>query len=171
MSKETKTIDKIIKNARQIEADMLFTEKSNFIFAKFWGYINSFLTILIIILSIISAAFIFKNINGISYYLISISNLMIIFFSIFQYYSNPSEKGIFSRSIARKYNLLRKEIEIFYTIEIYENSYEKNIEILKDFNKRKFSLDSQLPNIYGFIYKLAKRSIEKGEHSYNDLEE
>ena len=26
-------------------------------------------------------------------------------------------------------------------------------------------------SIYGFIYKLAKRSIEKGEHSYNDLEE
>lgn len=171
MSKETRAIDKIIKNARQIEEDILYTEKSNFIFANFWGYINSFLTILIIILSIVSATFIFKILNGISYFLISIANLMIIFFSIFQYYSNPSEKGIFSRGIARKYNRLRKEIEIFYTIEVYENSYEKNIEILKDFNKRKYSMDSQLPNIYGFIYKFAKRSIEKGEHSYNDLEE
>lgn len=157
----------IIKEAYRIEEDVLYSEKSNFVLGNYWGYCNYILGIIIIILSITAGGFAFSNLSGGLNILIGIVTIVITAVSIIQIFLNPCEKSRISHNVGIRYNKLRREIRIFYNTEVYILSTEESLQRLTKFTNDKTQLDSESPNIPGFIYNKAKKTIEREEHSYS----
>lgn len=159
------TEEEIIKEAKYIYIDVLYSEKARFQIANFWHQIHYLTGSITIILSIVLVSLAFIDITK---YLIIVwaLSLTTTIFTMLQIFFNPYDKSKINKNIGDEYNKLRREIRIFYNINIPNNDHETNIDQLNEFVEKKFKLDNQSPPILNYFYGKAKKSIEKGEHEY-----
>lgn len=155
----------LIKEAKRIEEDILYSSKARFAMSNFWYYIHGAFGIIIIAGSILFGALSFANLNlPID---INILSLVIIVISMLQIFFNPFEQSRINKNLGDEYNQLKQEIRLFYKVEIYNNDEKSNIEKIKSYTHCKNEIDYQSSPIIGHFYNKAKSSIEeKREHEH-----
>ena len=161
----SKTNLEIFKEAKRIEEDILYSEKSHFILANKWTKNNNNLCISIIILSIISAVVALGNFHE-YIFAIGILTIIVTAISMIQLFLNPYEQSNSHQNAGVKYNTLRRKVRIFYNNEIENQNIEKNIDQLKNIADIKNNIDSESPKISRNAYEEARKGIENGEHEY-----
>lgn len=155
----------ILREAKRLEEDILYSSKARFTMSNFWYYIHGTFGIIVIGGSILFGALSFANLNlPID---INILSLIVIIISILQVFFNPYEQSRINKNLGDEYNQLKQEIRLFYNVEIYNNNVEDNIEKIKFFAKCKNEIDYKSSPILGYFYNKAKKSIEeKREHEH-----
>lgn len=155
----------LIKEAKRLEEDSLYSSKSRFAMSNFWNYIHSIFGIIIIAGSILFGALSFANFN--LQIDINILSLVVIVISMLQVFFNPFEQSRINKNLGDEYNQLKQEIRLFYNVEIYNNDEKSNIKKIKSYARRKNKMDYKSPPILGYFYNKAKSSIEeKHEHEH-----
>lgn len=157
--------EEIIKEAKRLEEDILYSSKARFAMSNFWYYLHGAFGIIIIGGSILFGALSFANLNlPIN---INILSLIVIVISMLQIFFNPYEQSRINKNLGDEYNQLKQEIRLFYNVEIFNGDLRRNIEKIKDFAKHKNEIDYNSSPILGHFYNKAKKGIEeKREHEH-----
>lgn len=161
----------IIREAKRLEEDILYSSKSRFGMSNFWHYLHGTFGIIVIGGSILFGALSFTNLN--LPIPINLLSLIVIVISMLQVFFNPYEQSRINKNLGDEYNQLKQEIRLFYNVEVYKNNIDDNIEIIKVFARRKNEIDYKSSPIWGHFYNKTKESIEeKHEHEHKvDREE
>ena len=152
----------IIKEAKRLEEDILYSSKARFTMSNFWYYLHAIFGIVVIGGSILFGALSFANLNWPID--INILSLIVIVISMLQVFFNPFEQSRINKNLGDEYNKIKQEIRFFYNVEIEDNDFDENISKIKKFAEEKSSIDYKSSPILGCFYNRAKKSIEKEEH-------
>lgn len=156
--------EKIIKEAKRLEEDILYSSKARFAMSNFWYYLHGTFGIIVIGGSILFGALSFANLKWAVN--INILSLIVIVISMLQVFFNPFEQSRINKNLGDEYNKLKQEIRFFYNVEIDDNDFDENISKIKKFAEEKSSIDYKSSPILGYFYNRAKKSIEKEEHKH-----
>lgn len=158
--------EKIIKEAKRLEEDCLFSAKGHFYAAQFWTNLHYWLGIPTAILAAISGASAlskFDNHNIVAGALAIIVTALVAVST----FLDPNEKTSLHRSAGNQYNSLRNKFRVFYEIKTSLNAdRETLLERLNELSKQRDELNQKSPQIPHWAYKRARRGIEAGEGSY-----
>ncbi len=158
--------EKIIKEAKRVEEDSLYSAKGHFIAAHFWTNFHLWIGVPTAILAAIAGASAlsqFDNHNIIA----GILAIIVTALTAVTTFLNPNEKANSHRNAGNKYNSLRNKARIFYEIDSYrEDSDQEATKQLKELAKQRDELTHNSPQIPKWAYKKAKKGIEEGEADY-----
>lgn len=160
------TKDNIIKEARRIEEDTLYSAKGQFIAANFWTKFHLWMGVPTAILAAIAGASAlsqFENHNIVA----GILAIMVAALTAVTTFLNPNEKANSHLNAGNKYNSLRNKARIFCEIDsCEETSIQELIKQLKELAKQRDELNQNSPQIPKKAYEKAKKGIEEGEADF-----
>jgi len=158
--------EKIIKEAKRIEEDSLFSAKGHFYAGQFWEKFHLWIGISSTIIAAIagaSALFQFTNHNVVA----GVFSMIVSALIAVTTFINPNEKLGNHHKAGNEYNSLRNKARIFYEVEAQTISDEKILlDELKKMNKIRDKLNKESPQISKRNYEKAKKGIEEGETNY-----
>ena len=163
--------DRLIREARRVEEDSLYSAKGHFSVALRWGRVRLWLGVPTSILAAIagvSALAQFDNHNIVA----GLLAILVAALTAVSTFLNPNEKANSHHNAGTKYNSLRNRIRIFYNIDCAgEDSEQKLTTQLKDLAKERDELNLSNPQIPRWAYREARKTIEEGEADYKVDEE
>jgi len=158
--------ENMIKEAKRIEEDSLYSAKGHFVAANFWTNFHLWIGAPTAILATIAGASAlsqFGNQNiiaGILAIIVAVLTAVITFL-------NPNEKANAHLNSGNKYSSLRNKARVFYEIDFYTvKSDEELSKYLKELVKQRDELNQDSSQIPGWAYKKARKGIKEGEASY-----
>ena len=158
--------ENMIKEARRIEEDSLYSAKGHFVAANFWTNFHLWIGVPTAILAAIAGASAlsqFDNHNIIA----GILAIVVTALTAVTTFLNPNEKANSHRNAGNKYNSLRNKARVFFEIDCCGgSSYEELIKQLKELVKQRDGLNQNSPQIPIRAYKKARKGIEEGEADY-----
>lgn len=158
--------EKVIKEAKRVEEDSLYSAKGHFIAASFWTNFRLWIGVPTAILSAIAGASAlsqFDNHNVIA----GILAITVTALTAVTTFLNPNEKANAHQSAGNKYNSLRNKARIFCEIDSCgENANQELIKRAKELTKQRDELNQKSPQIPRWAYKKARKGIEEGEADY-----
>lgn len=158
--------ENLVKEARRIEEDSLYSAKGHFVAANFWTNFHLWIGVPTAILAALAGASAlsqFDNQNIIA----GILAIIVTALTAVTTFLNPNEKVNSHRNAGNKYNSLRNKARIFCEIDSSgENSDQELIRQLKELAKRRDELNQNSPQIPRWVYKKARKGIEEGEADY-----
>jgi len=158
--------ENLIKEARRIEEDSLYSATGHFVAANFWTNFHLWIGVPTSILAAVaggSALSQFDNHNIIA----GILAIVVTALTAVTTFLNPNEKANSHRNAGNKYNSLRNKARIFCEIDsCREDSDQEITKQLKELAKRRDELNQNSPQIPGWAYKKARKEIEEGEADY-----
>ncbi len=164
MGKETRV--KIIREARRIEEDCLYSAKGHFYTAQFWTNLRLWIGIPTAILAAISGASALSHFDNHNI-LAGILAIIVTSLTAVSTFLNPNEKAMLHHKSGNKYNSLRNKSRIFCEIDIDTITDDNDIvQQLKILNQEKDGLNLKSPQIPKWAYSKARRGIEEGEADY-----
>lgn len=158
-------MEKIKEEAKRIEEDSLYSAKGHFNAGGRWAKVNLWLGGISAVLSAIAGASAlsqFDNHNivaGVLAIIVACLTGVITFV-------NPNEKASAHHKAGNKYNALRNDTRIFYTIELNKMEENKAIDDLKKLNDRRNKLNIESYQIPKWAFEKARKGIEEGEAEY-----
>lgn len=159
--------DNILKEAKRIEEDCLYSAKGQFIAANFWMNFHLWIGVPTAILAAIAGASALSKFDN-NYYIAGILAIIVAALTAVATFLNPNEKANAHRNAGNKYNSLRNNTRIFCDIDSQgDDSSQELSKDLKEFAKQRDELNQNSPQIPRWAYKKAKKRIEKGEADYN----
>ncbi|MCH8090513.1 MAG: SLATT domain-containing protein [Chloroflexi bacterium] len=163
----TNTRELIIKEAKKVEEDSVYSSRGHFVAASFWGTLRLGIGIPTAVLSATAGAIALSqldNSNTIAAILAFTATALVALAT----FLNPDQRANSHLHAGNRYNALRNEARIFYEIEAMARSSEqKRIDKLKELSKRRDDLNETSPQISRLAYKIAKRRITRGEADYD----
>ena len=158
--------DNMLKEARRIEEDTLYSAKGQFVAANFWANFHLWIGVPTAILAAIAGASAlsqFENHNIIA----GILAIIVTAFTAVTTFLNPNEKANSHRNAGNKHNSLRNKARIFCDIDSCgEDSIQELTKQLKELAKQRDELNQNSPQIPRWAYKKAKKGIEEGEAEF-----
>lgn len=158
--------ENLIKEARRIEEDSLYSAKGHFVAANFWTNFHLWIGVPTAILAAIAGASAlsqFDNHNIIA----GILAIIVTALTAVTTFLNPNEKANSHRNAGNKYNSLRNKARIFCEIDSYgEDSEQEITKQLKELAKQRDELNQNSSQIPRWAYKKARKGIEEGETEY-----
>ncbi len=158
--------ENMIKEARRIEEDSLYSAKGHFVAANFWTNFHLWIGVPTAILAAIAGASAlsqFDNHNIIA----GILAIVVTALTAVTTFLNPNEKANSHRNAGNKYNSLRNKARIFCEIDSCgEDSDQELTKQLKELAKQRDGLNQNSPQIPIRAYKKARKGIEEGEADY-----
>jgi len=158
--------DNILKEARRIEEDTLYSAKGQFVAANFWTNFHLWIGVPTAILAAIAGASAlsqFENHNIIA----GILAIIVTALTAVTTFLNPNEKANSHRNAGNKYNSLRNKARIFCHIDSCgEDSIQELTKQLKELAKQRDELNQNSPQIPRWAYEKAKKGIEEGEADF-----
>lgn len=156
----------IIKEAKRIEEDSLYSAKGHFFVANFWLNVHLRIGVLAPVLAAIagiSALYQFDAHNIIA----GILAIIVAALTAIASFLNPNEKANYHRNAGNNYNSLRNKARIFYDIDSFvEKSDQELVKQLKELTKQRDKLNQNSPQIPRRAYEKAREGIEEGEADY-----
>jgi len=155
----------LIREAKRIEEDSLYSAKGHFVAARFWSNFHLWIgtpTAIMAALAGASALSRFDNHNLIAGVLAIIVTALIALTT----FLNPNEKANSHRQSGNKYNTLRNAARIFYEIECPGKPHDELLRRLTELAKQRDELNQNSPEIPGYAYRAAKKGIEEGQAAY-----
>jgi len=161
------TKQNLIKEARRIEEDCLYSAKGHFVAANFWTNFHLWIGVPTAILAAIAGASAlsqFDNHNIVA----GILAIIVTALTAVTTFLNPNEKVNSHLNAGNKYNSLRNKARIFCEIDSCgeNNSIQELTKQLKELAKQRDELNQNSPQIPGWAFKRAKKGIEEGEANY-----
>lgn len=158
--------EKVIKEAKRVEEDSLYSAKGHFVAANFWTNFRLWIGVPTAILSAIAGASAlsqFDNHNVIA----GILAITVTALTAVTTFLNPNEKANSHQSAGNKYNSLRNKARIFFEIDSCgESANQELIKRAKELTKKRDELNQNSPQIPRWAYKKARKGIEEGEADY-----
>ncbi len=158
--------ENIIKEAKRVEEDSMYSAKGHFVAANFWTNFHLWIGIPTAILAAIAGASAlsqFDNHNIIA----GILAIIVTALTAVTTFLNPNEKANSHRNAGNKYNSLRNKARIFCEIDCCrEDSDQEFAKQLKELAKQRNELNQNNPQIPRWAYKKARKGIEEGETKY-----
>jgi hypothetical protein len=155
--------DEIIKEAKRIEEDALYSSKGHFAAAQVWSNFHLWVglpTALLAGVAAVSALSQFDS-RGIAAGIISIAVGGLTAVNTFM---NPNERASIHLNAGNNYDALMNRTRIFWTIGCWLGESDDVLTSrLKDLSDEKDKLNKSCPQIPGWAYKAAKRGILAGE--------
>jgi hypothetical protein len=160
------TKEKILKEAKRIEEDALYSAKGHFYAAQFWTNFHLWIGIPTAIIAAISGASAlsqFDNHNVVA----GVLAIMVTAFAAVTTFLNPNEKATLHHNAGNQYNGLRNKARIFCEIDFDVSTDDKDIlRELKILNQERDELNQKSPQIPKWSFLRARKGIEEGEASY-----
>jgi hypothetical protein len=161
------TKENLIKEARRIEEDSLYSAKGHFVAAIFWTNFHLWIGVPTAILAAIAGASAlsqFDNHNIVA----GILAIIVTALTAITTFLNPNEKANSHLNAGNKYNSLRNKARIFCEIDSCgeNNSIQELTKQLKELAKQRNELNQNSPQIPRWAFKRAKKGIEGGEANY-----
>ena len=158
--------ENMIREAKRIEEDSLYSAKGHFIAANFWANFHLWIGVPTAILAAISGASAlsqFDNHNVIAGILAIIVTALVAVTT----FLNPNEKANVHLNSGNRYNSLRNKARMFREIDFHILKSEKELnKYLKELARLRDELNQNSPRIPRWAYERAKKGIEKGEADY-----
>jgi hypothetical protein len=158
--------ENIIKEAKRIEEDCLYSGKGHFIAANFWNKFHLWIGIPTAALAAIASATAlsqFDNHNVIS----GILAILVAVLTAIATFLNPNGRANMHLSSGNKYLAVRNIARIFYEVDIHAAESDRELtKNLKKMAKKRDELNQDSPQIPPWAYKKAKKGIERGEAEY-----
>jgi len=158
--------NKIIKEAKRVKEDSLYSAKGQFVAANFWTNFHLWIGVPTAILAAVSGA---SALSEFDYHHIIAGFLAIIVTALIAVttFLNPNEKATSHRNAGNKYNSLRNKARIFCEIDSYgKDSDQELTKQLKELAKQRDELNQNTPQIPRWAFKRARKGIEEGEADY-----
>lgn len=172
MTKETTTIherivsrprQEIIKEAKRLYENCLYTSKSHFVEARIWQNINLLIGIPTIVLAGIAGALTFADIR----ILAGILSMVIVVLTSLTTFLNPKEQAHSHLTAANNYDSLMTKIRIFWSIDCWrEESDDVLTNQLKAYSGERDKFNREYPQPFKWSYRTAKKGIQEGESEY-----
>jgi len=162
--------EKIIKEAKRVEEDSLYSAKGHFVAGNFWTNFHLWIGVPTAILAAIAGAFALSQFNNHNI-IAGILAIVVTALTAVTTFLNPNEKAHSHRNAGNNYNSLRNRTRIFCEIDCCgEDSDQELTKQLKELAKQRDELNQNSPQIPIWAYKKAKEGIEKGEadHKVNE---
>ena len=158
--------EKLIKEARRIEEDSLYSAKGHFAAANFWTNFHLLIGVPTAILAAIASASALSQFNNHNI-IAGVLAILVTALTAITTFLNPNKKANSHQNAGNKYNSLRNKARIFCEIDCCgEDSIQKLTERLKELAKNRDELNKNSPQIPRWAYKKAKKGIEGGEADY-----
>ena len=158
--------ERVIKEARRIEEDSLYSAKGQFVAANFWTNFHLWIGVPTAILAAIAAASALSQFNNHNI-LAGILAILVTALTAVTTFLNPNEKANSHQNAGNKYNSLRNKARIFCEIDSYGvDSYQEITKQLKELAEQRDELNQNSPQIFRWAYKKARKGIEEGEADY-----
>ncbi|MEA2074307.1 MAG: SLATT domain-containing protein [Euryarchaeota archaeon] len=162
----TLTKEGIIKEAKRIEENSLYSAKGHFVAAQFWTNFHLWIGVPAVILAALagtSALAQFDNHNIIA----GILSIIVVVLTSITTFLNPKEKAHIHLSSGNNYDSLLSRSRIFWSIDCRrENPEELLADKLRDLSEQRDRLNRECPQVPRGAYKKAKKGIEEGEANY-----
>jgi len=158
--------ENLIKEARRVEEDSLYSAKGHFVAANFWTNFHLWIGVPTAILAAIAGASALSHFDDHNV-LAGILAIIVTALTAVTTFLNPNEKAASHRNAGNKYNSLRNRARIFGEIDSCgEDSDQEITKQLKELAKQRDELNQDSPQIPRWAYKKARKGIEEGEADY-----
>lgn len=163
----TITLDAIIAEAKRIEENCLYTSKSHFAVAHFWGKLNLWVGIPTSILSAITGTLVFSNFSNLDI-IAGILSIVVTISTGLTTFLDPKDKSYLHLAAGNNYDSLLTNARIFWTIDARtEPSIDKLRNKLEQLSQQRDGLNRNSPQPPRWAYNKAKRGINNGEVLYS----
>ncbi|MFX0202436.1 MAG: SLATT domain-containing protein [Candidatus Hodarchaeota archaeon] len=160
------SLEGIVREAKRIEENCLYTSKSHFAASYVWEKCNLCIGIPTVILAAIAGTLAFTNLPKLSI-ASGILAIVVAILTGIATFLNPKEKANNHFTSGNNYDSLLSKVRIFWTIDCRrENSEEVLTDQLKYFSEQRDRLNRDCPQPPRWAYKKAKKGIEEGEANY-----
>jgi hypothetical protein len=160
------TKEAIIKEAKRLEENILYTSKGHFVASHFWSHFHLWIGVPTVILAAIAGTISFaqfENHNIIT----GILAIIVVILTSITTFLNPKERADTHFLSGNKYDSLLSRIRIFWTIECRnENSENILTDNLKVLAHERDRLNRECPQVPKLAYLKAKKGIEEGEATF-----
>jgi hypothetical protein len=158
--------ENVLKEARRIEEDNLYSAKGQFVMANFWSRFHLWIGVPTAILAAIASASAlsqFDNHNLIA----GILAIVVTGLTAVTTFVNPNEKASAHRNSGNKYNSLRNRARIFREVDSQTAKSEQVLtDRLKQLAGERDELNQSSPPVFRWAYIRAKKGIQEGEADY-----
>lgn len=156
---------KLIKEAKRIEEDALYSAKGHFNNSSSWTTVHYWLGVPSAVASALSGTSALAKFPYHEYVAGGLAILAAVLTGVMTFV-NPREKSVAHLNAGNKYNSLRNQARIFYEIEIENISIDKSIEKLNTLSDTRNDLNEKSPQVSRGSFEKARRGIEEGEAEY-----
>jgi len=154
--------DEVIKEAKRIEEDTLYSSKGHFVAAQFWSNFHLWVGVPTALFAGIAAASAFSQFHN-SGVVAGIISVAVGGLTALSTFINPNERAGTHLNAGNNYDALMNRARIFRTIDCWYESDEVLTSKLKDLSNEKDKLNRSCPQIPRWAYRAAKRGILAGE--------
>lgn len=159
----TETKEVIIKEAKRLEENCLYTAKGHFYATQFWTNFHLWIGIPTVILAAIAGTVAFAKIGIWA----GILSVIIVVLTSVTTFINPKEKAGVHHISGNNYDSLLTQARIFWTIDCRsENSEQVLTKRLNNLIAQRNKLNRECPQVPTWAYNRAKRGIQRGEADY-----
>ena len=156
----------IIKEAKRIEENCLYTSKGHFAAAQFWSKFHLWLGIPTVILASIAGASALSQF-GSSIVIAGVISIVVVVLSATTTFLNPRERANIHLSAGNNYDSLLSKARIFWTIDCWQNDTDEILtQKLRSLSEERDRLNRECPQVPRFAYLTAKKGIKKGEANH-----
>lgn len=152
--------DEIVKEAKRIEEDTLYSSKGHFAASYFWSNFHLWMGVPTAVLAGIVAALALSG-EGLVGGAVAI---VIAGLTAITTFINPNEKASAHLAAGNNFDALSNRARIFWTIDCWQEDSDRVLtEIVKDLSNQKAKLNMSSPQIPGWAYRKGRKGIEAGE--------
>lgn len=157
--------EKIIKEAKRIEEDSLYSSKGHFYAAQLWTNLHLWIGIPATILAAIAGASALSQFDN-HQIIAGVLAILVAALSAVSTFVNPNEKATIHHSAGNRYNSLKNRARIFSEIDMDIESDESLLTKLRTLSAERDELNEKSPQIPKWAFRRARQGIEDGEAQY-----
>lgn len=157
--------EKIIKEAKRIEEDSLYSSKGHFYAAQFWTNLHLWIGIPATILAAVAGASALSQFDN-HQIIAGVLAILVVALSAVSTFINPNEKAVIHHNAGNRYNSLKNRARIFSEIDIDMESDESLLAQLRRLSAGRDELNEKSPQIPKWAFRKARKGIDDGEAQY-----
>ncbi len=159
----SKPRQEVIKEAKRLYENCLYTSKSHFVEARFWQNLHLWIGVPTVILAGVAGTLAFAEVK----LLAGIVSMVIVVLTSITTFLNPKEQANSHLTAANNYDSLMTKLRIFWSIDCWsEESDDVLTERLRVYSEERDKLNRECPQPFKWSYRSAKKSIQEGESEY-----
>lgn len=163
----SRTREEIMKEAKRIEEDALYSSKGHFAAAHLWGNFHLWVGVPMVVLAGTSGAAALARFDK-SSVIAGVLSLVVVGLSAVMTFLNPNAKAGGHLNAGNNYEAMRDRARVFWAIECWRgDSDEVLTDKLKQLCDQKDKLNHGSPQIPRWAYRKAKRGVAEGEATHS----
>jgi hypothetical protein len=156
----SRTKEEVVKEAKRIEEDALFSSKGHFAASQVWSNFHLILGIPAAVLAAVAGATAVADQTTVA----AVISIVVAALTGVSTFVNPNERSGHHLQAGNDYDALRNRCRIFATIDCWGSEPDEVLTVnLKQLSEQKDKLNHSCPQIPWWAYRIAKRGIEAGE--------